>query len=66
MRRVVLSLLALGLMGLAGCYHLAGICDCEGDHCNCPPWVGANGAIPSAIPAPLPPPPAPASTGTGR
>jgi hypothetical protein len=69
MRRVLYSLVAVGLFGmLAGCCHTHGVCDCDyDDHCYTrQPWIGHSGATAAAIshampipvrtgdPAPLP------------
>lgn len=44
MRRLLISLTALGLFGtVIGCHHTSGICDCAGDH-----------GYGSAAPAPAP------------
>lgn len=57
MRRLFTSLLALGLFGMTGCYHLAGVCDCEPERCNCPPWSAGCEGGPTTV-LPMPPPPA--------
>jgi hypothetical protein len=48
MRRLILSLSALGLLGMVvGCHHTAGACDCEGAP------KAAAAAMPGAKPEPI-------------
>ena len=56
MRRV-LSLMAAGLLGLAGCCHTHGVCDCEiDDYCTSrQPWLvhGPVAGLPGPLAAPV-------------
>jgi hypothetical protein len=58
MRRLILSLSALSLLGMAvGCTHTAGVCDCDGGHHAVAPVM--PGVVPEPIKAPVKEAPAP-------
>jgi hypothetical protein len=62
MRRLLSSLMALGLLGAAlGCHHTAGVCDCD-DHGNAAVVQPPPGSMPPLKPQPAPEVP---KTGSG-
>ena len=66
MRRLLYSLLVVSAVGMTGCYHTGGMCDCEPERCNCPAWGGVaeNGTASIILPNPQQPK-APANSDKG-